>query len=55
MYLKLWKEKSYNQQYSQGSQDSHSDLKEKSNTGKQKLRECSTPKPALQQMLKELL
>ena len=53
-YLKQWKGRTYNQEYST-QQDSPSDLMEKSKTSKQKLREFSTTKPASQQMLKELL
>ena len=53
--LKVMKEKTYNPDY-YTQQGSHSNMKEiKSFTDKQKLREFSTKKPALQQMLKDLL
>ena len=52
-YFKWWKRKAYNQKHST-QKDSHLDLTEKSKD-KQKLREGSTTKPALPQMLKELL
>ena len=53
--LKVMKGKTYNQDY-YTRQGSHLDDGEiKSFTDKQKLREFSTTKPALQQMVKELL
>ena len=53
--LKVMKEKTYNSDYCT-QQRSHSDMKEKSKAlDKQKLREFSTTKPALQQMLKDHL
>ena len=56
IYLKWWKGRIDNQEYS-AHQHSLSDLTRelKSFTDKQKLREFSTTKPALQQMLKQLL
>ena len=54
MYLKWWKRRTYNQEYST-QQDSPSDLIEKSKALQQKLREFSNAKPALKQMLKEHL
>ena len=54
IYLKWWKGKTYNQNYS-AKQGSHSDLNEKNFTDKQKITEFSTTRPALKQMLKELL
>ena len=57
-YFKWWKGRNYNQEYST-QQDTHLDLMEKwkafQTRDKQKLREFSTTKPALQQMPKELL
>ena len=52
IYLQWWKGRTYNQDYStqQGF-----DGEIKTFTDKQKLRENTTTKPALQQMLKELL
>ena len=53
--LQVMKEKTYNSDYCT-QQRSHSDMKEKSKAlDKQKLREFSTTKPALQQMLKDHL
>ena len=55
IHLKWWKGRTYNKEYFT-QQDSPSDLMEiKSYPDKQKLREFITTKPALQQMLKELL
>ena len=54
IYLKWWKGRKYNQEYST-QQDSHSDLIEKSQKLSRQAREFSTIKPVLQQMLKELL
>ena len=54
IYLKLWKGRTYNQEYST-QQDSPSALIEKSKAFQQKLREFSNTKAALKQMLKELL
>ena len=56
IYFKWWKGRTYNQDDSTR-QGSHSrfDGEIKSFTDKQKLREFSTMKPALQQMLKEIL
>ena len=57
-YLKWWKGGICNQEYSD-QQGSHSDLiekfKKKNFTDQQELGEFSITKPALQQMLKELL
>ena len=50
MYLKWWKRRNYNQEYST-QQDSPSDLTEKSKAFQQKLREFSNTKPALKQMI----
>ena len=55
IYSKWWEGRRYNQEYSTH-QVCHSDLKVKSKAlQRQKLREFSTTKPALQQMKKELL
>ena len=56
IYFKWWKGRTFNQEHST-QQDSRSDLmgEIKSFPDKQKLREFSTIKPVLQQMLKELL
>ena len=55
IYLKWWKGKTYNQEYST-QHDSPSDLMEKSKASQtSKGWEFSTTKPALQQMLWELL
>ena len=55
IYLKWWKGRTYNQEYST-KQDSHSDLIEKPKAFQtSKLRKFSTTKPALQYRLKELL
>ena len=54
-YLKWWKGRSYNKDYST-QQDPFRFIGEiKSFPDKQKLRELSTAKPVLQQILKELL
>ena len=56
IYSKWWKARNYNQEYST-QQNSHSDFNGeiKSFPHMQKLREFSITKPALQQMLKELV
>ena len=54
IYLKSWKGRTYNLEHST-QKDSHSDLMEKYFPDKQKLRKFSITKPAVQQMLKELL
>ena len=58
LYLMWWKEKNSNQDYS-AQQGSHLDLKEKSKASQlqklQKLREFSTIKLTLQEIVKELL
>jgi len=56
IYFKWWKGRTFNQEHST-QQDSRSDLmgEIKSFPYKQKLREFSTIKPVLQQMLREIL
>ena len=55
IYLKWWKGRTYNQEYSTSKILLQIWWKIKSFPDKQKLREFSTTKPALQQMLKEFL
>ena len=55
IYLKWWKERTCNQEYSTQQDSFRFDGDIKSFPGKQNLWEFSTTKPALQQMLKELL
>ena len=52
--LKWWKGRTYNQEYSTQQDSFRFDGEIKSFSDKQKLREFSSTKPALQQMLKEL-
>ena len=53
--LKWWKGRTYNQEYSTQQDSFKFDGEIKNFSDKQKLREFSTTKSALQQMLKELL
>ena len=55
IYLKGWKRRTYNQEYSTQQDLFGSDGEIKSFTDKQKLTKFSTANPALQQILKELL
>ena len=55
IYLKWWKRRTYNQEYSSQQDSFRFDGEIKSFSDKQRLREFSTTKPALQQMLRELL
>ena len=55
IYLKWWKGRTYNQEYSSQQDSFRFDGEINSFSDKQRLREFSTTKPALQQMLKELL
>jgi len=55
IYLKLWKGGTYGQEYSNQQDSFRFDGEIKTFSDKQKLREFSTTKPALQYMLQELL